>query len=107
MIKNKYLGNFLSTVLLATLSMNVACAPTGKASVSASKTPLLAEEYVWYDGEREHKIWLNPNRVADFSPASAKQMEAKAAPMGAVLLQGHAARSGVRIWTLAMQALPA
>ncbi len=28
---------------------------------------LLEKSYTWFDGERKHKVWLNPNEIAEFS----------------------------------------
>lgn len=88
----------MSSLLFATLSLNVACAPVGKTEIS--KVTPLAQEYVWYDGDREQKIWLNPNVVADFNPATDKQSALKSAIPKATPLQTKNTRSGMRMWQL-------
>lgn len=99
-IFNTTVGKMLSTALLASLSLNVACAPVSK--LSASKTSnALTQAYVWYDGDREQKIWLNPQLVADFSKGAEKQNALQIANAAATPVQTKQAQPNVRMWKLA------
>lgn len=97
-ISNTTIGKTLTTLLFASLSVNVACAPVAKIQVNNAGS--LTQAYVWYDGNREHKVWMNPQIVADFSTGADKQNAIKAANPGATLLQMRNKQAGVRIWKL-------
>ena len=97
-IFNKNIGKTLTTLLLASLSLNVACAPVSK--VQASKVNTLTQAYVWYDGDREQKVWMNPQVVADFSAGADKQSTVKAANPGATPLFRKNQQPGMRMWQL-------
>jgi hypothetical protein len=93
------LGKILTTALFASLSLNVACAPVSK--ISASNTGnALTQAYVWYDGEREQKIWLNPQLVADFSLGAEKQNALQAGNVAATPLQTKQSQPNMRLWKL-------
>lgn len=97
-ISNTTIGNTLTTLLFASLSLNVACAPVSKVQVNNASS--LTQAYVWYDGNREHKVWMNPKIVADFSTGVDKQNAIKAANPGATLLQMRNKQAGVRLWQM-------
>lgn len=96
-ISNAVIGKLLATVLFVGLSLNVACAPVAK--VQTSKANQLAQSYVWYDGDREQKIWLNPQLVADFSQGAGKQTTL-GANVAATPVQTRHPQAGVRMWKL-------
>jgi hypothetical protein len=97
-ISSTKIGNMLTVLLFAGLSLNVACATGSKVPVKNANS--LTQDYVWYDGDREHKVWMNPQVVADFSAGVDKQNVQKSANMGATLLQRKHNQAGVRIWQL-------
>lgn len=99
-IFNTTVGKMLTTALLASLSLNVACAPVSK--VSGSKTSnVLTQAYVWYDGDREQKIWMNPQLVADFSPGAEKQNTLQTGNVTAIPLQTKQGQPNMQMWKLA------
>lgn len=91
-----------TTALLASLSLNVACAPVTKATATnASITSnALTQAYVWYDGDREQKIWMNPQLVADFSVGAEKQNALQVSNVTATPLQTKQGQPNMRVWKL-------
>lgn len=92
-------GKILTTALFASLSLNVACAPVSKVSASTTSNTL-TQAYVWYDGDREQKIWMNPQLVADFSQGAEKQNALQAANVAATPLQTKQSQANMRLWKL-------
>jgi hypothetical protein len=92
-------GKILTTVLFACLSLNVACAPVSKISTSTTNNTL-TQAYVWYDGDREQKIWMNPQLVADFSQGAEKQNALQAGSVAATPLQTKQRQANMRLWKL-------
>ena len=92
-------GKILTTVLFASLSLNVACAPVTK--MSASKTSnTLTQSYVWYDGDREQTVWLNPQVVAEFNPGSNGVSAVRNADANAMQLPMKHTQQGIRLWQI-------
>ncbi len=58
----------------------------------------LEQSYTWYDGDREQKVWLNPNLLADFNPPASGQSPVKKAYTDAKLLATR--HKGIRLWQL-------
>jgi hypothetical protein len=54
----------------------------------------LTTSYVWYDGIREQRVWLDPERVAELDPAPNAETQL---PIGRVLPQSP---RGIRLWTV-------
>ncbi len=74
-------------------------AAAGKDSVkSAQLEQSLEQSYVWYDGDREQKIWLNPDLLAEFNPPASGQSPVKKTYTDAKPLAKR--HKGVRLWQL-------
>jgi hypothetical protein len=97
-ISNTNVGKTLSALLLTSLSLNVACATGSKVPVNSATT--LAQTYVWYDGNREQKVWMNPRVVAEFSTGADKHNAIKAANPSATPLPRKNQQPGVHMWQL-------
>lgn len=91
------IGKTLTAALLLGMSLNVACAPAMKGQFS--KASALAEAHVWYDGDRERKVWINPQMVADFNPDAAKHSKLQTANLSATPHQRNK-HNGINIWQL-------
>ena len=58
----------------------------------------LNESYTWFDGERQRKVWLNPDEIAEFTDYERQQrlgINRRALTDGAVLLKKQ---GNLRIW---------
>jgi len=101
-ISNIPVGKTLTILLSATLSfvlsLNVACAMDSKKTMSKS-TPL-TQAYVWYDGDREQQVWLNPKVVAEFNPGAEGESAMKSAVSGARVMSTKQQQDVVRFWQL-------
>ena len=80
----KMLAVSLSATLAFVLSLNVACATDSK--MATIKSVPLTQAYTWYDGEREQRVWLNPQVVAEFNPGAQGESVMKSAASGARIL---------------------
>jgi hypothetical protein len=54
----------LAALIIGVAPLTTACAMPAKKSVS--QTQPLSQSYVWYDGERQQQVWLDPELVAEF-----------------------------------------
>lgn len=101
-ISNIPVGKTLTILLSATLSfvlsLNVACAMDSKKTMSKS-TPL-TQAYVWYDGDREQQVWLNPQVVAEFNPGAEGESAMKSAVTGARVMPTKHHQAVIRFWQL-------
>ncbi len=88
----------LSAAMSFVLSMNVACATDSKNTMNKS-TPL-SQAYVWYDGDREQQVWLNPGVVAEFNPGPESASPLKSAYSGARIVPTKHKQAVVRLWQL-------
>jgi hypothetical protein len=77
-------------------SQSEVAAGSKNAVKSAQPEQPLEQSYVWYDGDREQKIWLNPDLVADFNPPTSGQGPVKKAYTDARPLSKR--HKGVRLW---------
>jgi hypothetical protein len=75
-----------------------AAAGSKNAVKSAQTEAPLEQPYTWYDGDREQKVWLNPNLLAEFNPPASGQSPVKKAYTDAKPLSIR--RKGVRLWQL-------
>jgi hypothetical protein len=88
--------------LMVILALSILC--FGQAFAGAKNAPgkatKLQQAYVWYDGQRERQIWLNPGIVAEFhaGKGNAAQSGLKSVYSDAVLVSTH---GPVRLWRLA------
>jgi hypothetical protein len=80
----------------AVLSLSVMAAER-PAPATTRVVPQLSQSYTWYDGNREEKVWLNPQIVAEFNPTKKGATAAKAADAGAKTLYS---RGAVRLWQM-------
>jgi len=92
------LAVLLSAILTFALSLNVACAADLKKTMNKS-TPL-TQTYVWYDGEREQRVWLNPQVIAEFNPGTEGASAMKSAYAGARVVPTKHKQAAVRLWQL-------
>ena len=96
-LSNISAGKVLAVLLSAILS-NAACAMEPKTTMNTS-TPL-TQAYVWYDGDREQQVWLNPQVVAEFNPGPAGASAMKSVSSGASIVPTPHKQAGVRLWRL-------
>lgn len=97
-ISNIPAGKMLAVLLSASLSLNVACAAESK--MAMKKSTALTQSYVWYDGDREQRVWLNPQLVAEFNPGAGGENTMKKAHSGARVLSPKHNQAAVRLWHL-------
>jgi hypothetical protein len=91
-------------LLAGLLGSQPALAMAGTRGVAPSAP--LSQTYTWYDGEREHTVWINPTLVAEFDPPSAEDKSAlKQALPTARALPGKGI--GMRLWQLDGSTTPA
>lgn len=97
-ISNIPVGKMLAVLLSATLSLNVACAVESK--MAMNKSTALTQSYVWYDGDREQRVWLNPQIVAEFNPGAEGESAMKGAYSGARAMPTKHKQAVIRLWQL-------
>ena len=85
------------TVLAAMLPGNAAAAP---AKPTAAKALPLSQSYTWYDGDRERKVWLNPQLVAEFNPGAQGERSVRSTYTAAQTIPTKRGQGGVRLWKL-------
>ncbi len=83
--------------MFAVLSLN-ACATETKNS--ANRAGLLTREYVWYDGDREQSVWLDPQLVVEFDPDSESEQAVKQANTSARVVPVERIQPGIRLWQI-------
>lgn len=59
-----------------------------------------SQAYVWYDGNRERQIWLNPQAVAEFNPSAEGEASVKQVSPAATELPVKHAQQSVRFWQM-------
>jgi hypothetical protein len=95
-ISNNHIRKILAVLLSAVLSLNAACATEPK-QASAQSTPL-TQSHVWYDGDREQQVWLNPQVVAEFEPSAEGEKSVKSINPSAAVLPAKHNHAGIRLW---------
>ena len=89
-------GSIYLVLLMICLSPGlVEAMGSGKTTGTSAR---LEQSYVWYDGEREHTVWLDPNVVAEFNPGPADQSPLKKSFTGARVIPGK--QAAVRFWSV-------
>lgn len=77
----------------------ISCSTVGAQDVEkggAGSALRLAASYVWYDGEQERKVWLNPTLLAEFNPtATGESLVKTVSPRAQV---SPSILRGVRFW---------
>jgi hypothetical protein len=94
----KMLAASFSATLAFALSLNVACSAESRRAIDPSTA--LTQAYVWYDGEREQRVWLNPRIVAEFGPDAKGESVMRSAASGARILPTRHKQAAVRLWQL-------
>jgi hypothetical protein len=94
----KMLAGLLSAMLTFVLSLNVACAMDSKKTMS--KSIPLTQAYVWYDGDREQQVWLNPQVIAEFNPGTEGESAVKNVYSGAKIMAVKQKQAVIRLWQL-------
>ena len=103
----KKLAIIFSATLYVALSCNVAWASEAKVSmgrteakIAMGKSTVLTQSYVWYDGDREQQVWLNPQIVAEFNPGAQGVSAMKHANAGARVVATKHQQASIRLWQL-------
>jgi hypothetical protein len=79
-------------------ALNVSCAAELKSGLG--NTIPLTQSYVWYDGDREQQVWLNPQIVAEFNPSQQGESSVKSAIATARALPMKRKQSAIRLWQM-------
>jgi hypothetical protein len=89
----------LAAIVAATLSLNAAAfdKPTAVGKVAAAP---LSQSYVWYDGNRQQTVWLNPQVVAEFNPSKQGASVVRSADASAKMLPMKRIQGAVRLWQM-------
>jgi hypothetical protein len=88
----------LAALLSVALSLSAVYAAEPKTAMSKA-TPL-TQSYVWYDGDREQRVWLNPQAVAEFDPDPQGESAMKSVHSSARVLPTKHNQDSVRLWQL-------
>ena len=96
-LSNISTGKVLAVMLSAILS-NVACAMESKTAIN--KSIPLTQSYVWYDGDREQQVWLNPQVVAEFNPSPEGESAMQGVSSSARIVSTQHKQAGIRLWRL-------
>ena len=91
-------ASMLAAWLSAALFLGVACAAEPEMVINKSIT--LTQSYVWYDGDREQRVWLNPQVVAEFNPGAVGESAMQRAHAGARVISTKHRQAAVRLWLL-------
>ena len=94
----KILAVSLSAILSFVLSLNAVYAAETKNAVNES-TPL-TQVHIWYDGDREQQVWLNPRVVAEFDPSTQGEDSVKSIDPSATVLPVKHKQHAIRLWQL-------
>lgn len=78
------------------LLLSAGCAAEPKSSMSKSSP--LTQSYVWYDGDREQQVWLNPDVVAEFDPSPQGESLMKSSSSAARIMPMKRQQAGIRLW---------
>lgn len=91
--------NILSLLVASTLSLDALAFDKPAASTKVA-APQLTQSYVWYEGNRQHTVWLNPQVVAEFNPGKSSTATAKSADPKAAVLPSKHNRGAIRLWQM-------
>ena len=92
-------------IQIAALLLVLLCGPyPGQAMAGSrnaqSKAAALQEAHVWYDGQQERQIWLNPNLIAEFPASSGSAAKSAVKSVYPDAEQVQVRRGTVRLWKL-------
>jgi hypothetical protein len=90
----------LTMVGAAALSLSLNAMGASRPITPTRIAPELVESYVWYDGDREQKVWLNPQVVAEFNPGKRSDTAARSVDANATMLEMKRKQAGVRLWQM-------
>lgn len=93
-ISRVHIGSIYLVLLMICFSPGLAKA-MGFGKGAGTSAPL-EQSYVWYDGDREHTVWLDPTVVAEFNPGPADQSPLTKSFAGARVIPGK--QAAVRFW---------
>ena len=72
----------------------------GVTKKSQSKSAKLQQSYVWYDGEQERQVWLNPDLMAEFGAGKGSAAKSSVKSVYADAVQVPKRFGSVNIWRL-------
>lgn len=75
---------------------NAQTAPSKGDRDRAAEPKPLKDSYTWHDGEREHRVWVDPDLIAEFRTTSS----AGALPGAKILSESSPRAQGIRLWTV-------
>jgi len=84
--------------MVSILFLNVACAKEPKQAAENSNP--FKQYYIWYDGDREQKVWLDPKIVAEFDPTQQGEDSVKNVDPGAIVMHANRKQATVRLWQM-------
>jgi len=99
---NKFSISFASVMVMLLVGifyLNAAHAMGSKSTdTSDSKEFTVQQPYVWYDGDRERTVWLNPQLVVEFNPSDESRSAFKTADSSAEEIPSK--QGSLRLWKL-------
>jgi hypothetical protein len=90
----------LTLVIASTLSFSAMALDKTPTAGKIAPAPQLSQSYVWYDGNRQQTVWLNPQVVAEFNPSKLGATVAKSADASAKMLPMKRIQGAVRLWQM-------
>lgn len=95
----KIIPLFLSLVFgLGLFGSGLPAASAKEIKKSAGRAAPLQQSYVWYDGDKEKKAWLNPSLAVEFDPGPIGDSPLKKIFPSAVEIKSHA--GAIRLWKM-------
>ncbi|NOX43497.1 MAG: hypothetical protein GXP19_07170 [Gammaproteobacteria bacterium] len=86
-------------LLAGIFNLNAAQAMGSKSTdISNSEELTVQQPYVWYDGDRERTVWLNPQLVVEFNPSEESRSAFKTANSSAEEIPFK--QGSIRLWKL-------
>jgi len=96
---NKFSKRSIIVIFLTScICPNVVLAMDSINDKTASKELTMQQSYVWFDGNRERTVWLNPQLVAEFNPSRASKNGLREVYSSAEEISSK--HGAIRIWKL-------
>lgn len=89
----------ISLILLATCGLFIGHAIAGSKN-APNKAVKLQQAYLWYDGQHERQIWLNPGLVAEFHAGKGNAAKSAVKSVYPDAVQVPIRHGAVRLWRL-------
>jgi hypothetical protein len=89
----------ISLILLATCALFIGNAIAGSKNAQ-NKAVKLQQAYLWYDGQHERQIWLNPGLVAEFHASKSDVSKSTVKSVYADAVKVPKRYGTVRLWRL-------